>query len=142
MEAEQKSTDSMLSLADDLEELTERKRALESEVKDINKKIETVQELLVQEMVDHEMQNFTRQGKMFYLQTATYVSGISGEQENLMRTLKDQGFDDIVKETVHPQTLKGFVKEQMDEEGGELPDWLQGLVNVFKKEQVRMRKSS
>lgn len=132
----------MLDLADELEELTENKKELEGKVKELNKEIERVQEQLVQEMVDHEVQNFTRQGKMFYLQTATYVSGISGEQENLMQVLKDQGFDDIVKETVHPQTLKGFVKEQIDEEGGELPDWLQGLVNVYEKEQVRMRKSS
>ena len=131
----------MLDLAEELEGLTEAKKKLEAKVKDLNKEIEVVQEMLVQEMVDNEIQNFTKQGRMFYLQTATYVSGISGEQENLMQSLKDQGFGDIVKETVHPGTLKGFVKEQINEEGGVLPEWLEGLVNVYEKEQVRMRKA-
>jgi hypothetical protein len=46
-----------------------------------------------------------------------------------------------VYETVNANSLSSFVKEQMEENGGEVPAWLSGKVNVFEKTTVSVRKS-
>lgn len=43
-------------------------------------------------------------------------------------------------ETVNANSLSAFVKEQTAENGDALPDWLSGLVNVFEKTTVGVRK--
>ena len=45
-------------------------------------------------------------------------------------------------ETVNANSLSAFVKEQISENGDELPDWLNGLVNVFEKTTVGVRKAA
>ncbi len=131
----------IFELADNLSELNDRKKELEQELKDLKQNISETNESLAQEMVNEELQNFTRNGLMFYLQTQTYVSDVASEREVLFEKLRDQGFGDLIKETVHPSTLRGFVKEQIEQEGGDLPGWLDGLISIYEQEQVRMRKS-
>ena len=45
-------------------------------------------------------------------------------------------------ETVNANSLSAFVKEQISENGDTLPDWLNGLVNVFEKTTVGVRKAA
>lgn len=45
-------------------------------------------------------------------------------------------------ETVNANSLSAFVKEQVAENGDMLPDWLDGLVNVFEKTTVGVRKAA
>ena len=46
----------------------------------------------------------------------------------------------MITETVNANSLSSFVKEQIAENGDELPGWLRGLVNVFEKTTVGVRK--
>ena len=61
-------------------------------------------------------------------------------KDELMQTLKDQGYGSIVVETVNANTLASFVKEQMAEHGEELPDWLSEVVSTYEKVSVGVRK--
>ena len=61
--------------------------------------------------------------------------------EELYTALKNAGYGDLVVETVNPSSLSAFVKEQISENGETLPEWLDGLVNVFEKTSISMRKS-
>jgi len=45
-----------------------------------------------------------------------------------------------VKETVHPSTLKAFVRELKEEHDDELPEWLEGLVRIYEEDEVRVKK--
>ena len=45
-------------------------------------------------------------------------------------------------ETVNANSLSAFVKEQIEENGDVLPEWLDGLVNVFEKTSVSLRKAA
>jgi len=47
-----------------------------------------------------------------------------------------------VYETVNANSLSAFVKEQITENGDTLPRWLDGLVNVFEKTTVNVRKAA
>ncbi|MBM7686080.1 hypothetical protein [Defluviitalea raffinosedens] len=136
------SNNAMFELADHLKELREAKKAVEEELKSINAEIDDVEYRLSELMISSETQNFTRAGTMFCLSTTTRASAAAGMKEELFDTLRSKGFGELIYETVNANSLSAFVKEQIAENGDELPDWLKGLVNVFEKTTVTVRKAA
>ena len=131
----------MFELADRLRALREEKTEAEQRVKDINADMEETEYRLSELMAETETQNFTRAGMMFCLTTKTRASAMAGSKDELYLALKKAGYGDLVYETVNANSLSAFVKEQMNENGDVLPGWLNGLVNVFEKTGVSLRKS-
>ena len=134
--------DRMFALAERLRELREKKDAVEQELKDINQALDDTNYELSELMAETETQNFTRGGMMFYLTTKTRASAVAGTKEELFDALRAQGYGSLVTETVNANSLSSFVKEQMEANGEALPDWLAGLVNVFDKTQVALKKAT
>jgi len=132
--------DGILALADRLKALKDTKNNLNKSLKEVNTAIEEVENALSEAMVAEEMQNFTRNGQMFYLQVKTYASVVAERKPELFNWLKENGFGDLVYETVNANSLAAFVREQL-EEADELPEGLSELVNVFEKTTVGMRKA-
>ena len=48
----------------------------------------------------------------------------------------------MITETINANNLSAFVKEQIAENGDALPEWLDGLVSVFEKTSVGVRKAA
>ncbi len=136
------SDNAMFELADRLKELRDAKKAAEEELKSINAEIDDVEYRLSELMISSETQNFTRAGTMFCLSTTTRASAAAGMKEELFDALRSKGFGELIYETVNTNSLSAFVKEQIAENGDELPDWLKGLVNVFEKTTVTVRKAA
>ena len=132
----------MFALADRLKELRDRKDALEAETKEVNALIDEADYRLSVLMAGTETQNFTRAGTMFFLKTTTRASAIAGGKEKLFEALKANGYGSLVTETVNANSLSSFVKEQIGENDETLPGWLSGLVNVFDKTTVGVRKAT
>lgn len=132
----------MFQLADRLRELKEAKKHVEQQVKDINSKIDETDYALSELMAESETQSFTRSGTMFFLTTTTRASALSEKKTELYEVLKEKGFGDLVYETVNANSLSAFVKEQTVENEDLLPDWLDGLVKVFEKTSVGVRKTA
>lgn len=126
-------------IADDLVRYRDRKKEIEEALKEINALITETEEQLVSAMVEEEMQNFTRNGKQFILTNRTYANAKAGMMPAVCEWMKDNGLADMVKESVHPQTLQAWVKEQI-EEAGALPEDLSELVNVYEKSGISIRK--
>ena len=129
-------------LADELRELKETKKRLEDELKAVGFDIERVDADLAKRMIDAETQNFTRNGTMFCLTSTTRASATAGRKEELFDALREAGYGDLVCETVNANSLSAFVKEQTTENGDTLPEWLTGLVTVFEKTTVGVRKAA
>ncbi len=132
----------MYELAEQLKQLREEKKDAEQRVKDINADIDKTEYTLAQLMAETETQNFTRAGTMFSLTTKTRASAVSGHKDELYSALKENGFGDLVYETVNANSLSAFVKEQTSENQDTVPDWLNGLVNVYEQTTVSVRKST
>ena len=132
----------MFELADELKAMRDLKADLEQQVKDTTAKIEQTDYRLSELMAETETQNFTRAGTMFCLTTKTRASATAGVKDELFAALREQGFGDLVYETVNANSLSSFVKEQIEGNGDALPEWLEGLVNVFDKTTVSVRKST
>lgn len=133
---------SMYELAEKLKVLREEKKDAEQRVKDINAEIDKTEYALVQLMAETETQNFTRAGTMFSLTTKTRASAVAGHKDELYSALKENGFGDLVYETVNVNSLSAFVKEQIAENQDTVPEWLNGLVNVYEQTSVSVRKST
>jgi butyrate kinase len=132
----------MFELAEQLKELKDFKKSTEQELKEINDRIDETEYRLSELMAETETQNFTRGGVMFYLTGTTRASAAAGMKEELFDALRSKGFGELIYETVNANSLSAFVKEQIAENGDELPDWLKGLVNVFEKTTVTVRKAA
>ena len=131
----------LFELADRLRSLRDEKDDAERVVKDIAADIEATEQQLAEAMVNSETQNFTRAGRMFCLTTKTRASAVAGHKDDLFAALRQHGYGDLVYETVNVNTLSSFVKEQLVENDDELPDWLNGRVNVYEKTGVTVRKT-
>ena len=135
-------TEKMFELADRLRALRGKKAEAEQHLKEIKAEMDEVDYRLSELMAESETQNFTRAGTMFCLTTKTHASAVAGRKEELFSALRAGGFGDLVYETVNANSLSAFVKEQVAENGDMLPDWLDGLVNVFEKTTVGVRKAA
>ena len=136
------TSEDLFALADQLRELKETKKFAEQELKEITEEIERVDAALAERMISTETQNFTRNGTMFCLTNTTRASAATDRKNELFAALRGAGFGDLVYETVNANSLSAFVKEQTTENEDALPEWLEGLVNVFEKTTVGVRKAA
>lgn len=135
-------TQNMYELAERLKQLREKKKAAEQQLKDVHAEIEKTEYQLSMLMAETETQNFTRAGTMFALTTKTRASAMAGRKDELYAALKENGYGDLVYETVNANSLSAFVKEQISENQDHVPDWLNGLVHVYEQTAVSVRKST
>ena len=61
---------------------------------------------------------------------------------NNIFTKEENGFGELVYETVNTNSLSAFVKEQISENQDSVPEWLSGLVNIYEQTSVSVRKST
>jgi len=131
----------MLNLADELKDLRLKKAELEANLKEINALVTETEEKLSEVMLNNETQSFNKNGTLFYLSNKVYASAKADKKPELYKQLKNNGFGSLVTETVNANSLAAFVKEQMEENNDELPNWLEDNINVFEKSTVRVRKT-
>ncbi len=134
--------DVMFELADKLKDLRDQKKQKEIELKNINDMIFEIDDELSRLMVLKETQNFTRGGTTFCLTTNTKASAVAGLKDELYSKLREKGYEDLIHETINANSLSSFVKEQISENDDILPSWLEGLINVYEKNTVGVRKAS
>ena len=131
----------IFEMADKLKAAKDRKKELDAQIKDVNAEIDSLDLALSDAMAEAELERFSRNGSTFYLNTRLFASPAAGRKDDLMQTLKDQGYGSIVVETVNANTLASFCKEQLAAHEDELPAWLDHVVSTFEKVTVGVRKA-
>lgn len=135
------NSEKMFELADRLKALRDEKKDAEQRVKELNAALDETDAALAQLMTDTETQNFTRSGTIFCLTNTTRASATADRKDELFEALRAEGYGGLVYETVNANSLSAFVREQKSENDDVLPDWLEGLVSVFEKTTVGVRKA-
>ena len=125
-------------LAEFLKELRDRKQMLETEVKGINREIESVQAELIQDLIDNESTGFNYKGFNFSLVIREYPSAETERKDELYRVMKKQGFEDLF--TINSNTLSATVRDLKENNDGELPEWLEGLIKIAEKTTIQIRR--
>lgn len=130
----------LFEMADRLKSLKDEKKDLDARSKELGAEIEELDLALSDAMAESEVERFSRNGSTFYLNSRLYANPAPGQKDALFTALKENGYGDIVTETVNANTLASFVKEQMVENEGEVPAWLAENVHTFEKVSVGIRR--
>lgn len=130
----------LFEMADKLKAAKDRKKELDAMVKEVTAEIDQLDETLSDAMAEQEVERFSRNGNTFYLNSRLYASPIAGRKDDLMQTLKSNGYGSLVVESVNANTLASFVKEQKAMNEDEVPAWLNDVISVFEKVTVGVRK--
>lgn len=132
-------SDRIFELADKLLELREEKDRLKELTKQNNEEIDRVEQELAELMRVEEIDNFKRSGRTFYPIVKTWASPQRGRREAVYDWMKENGYGDLVTETVHAQRFNSMINE-MIEDDGTVPEDLERLINVTERVSIGVRK--
>lgn len=113
----------MVEFARRLAELKDKKAALETSLKDVNRELKSLTETEIPEyMDDNEIDKITVEGLgTVYVQQKLYASVLAGDRPALYEHLRETGNEDLIQDWVFPATLTAFCKEQL-ENGKPVPE--------------------
>ena len=129
----------MIALGAKLREQRNRKSELEEQLRLIKEAIEETEAELIEAMTTEECDGFKHDGTMFTLVTREYPGAIPEEKEALYAAMKQHGYEHLF--TINTMTLSATLKEMKTNNDGEFPEWLDGLVKVFEKPSIQVRKA-
>ena len=130
---------SMLSAADKLKVLRDQKSELQSQLKEVQEEIDATEAELIQLMTDEECTGFDRNGVRFSLVIKEYPGAVPEEKEELYRRMRSHGFEHLF--TINTQTLSATVKEIKANNDDALPDWLEGVIQIYEQPSIRVSRA-
>lgn len=129
------------------EVLLDKKEQLAQDTKDNNAAIDKLKAEIAETMIDEDIPSQGYGDYVYSLQDKIKYSK-RGEAElqekglDFFEVLREQGFGDIIKETVNANTLQSTMKAVADENDGELPPELDEIVSSYEMTDISRRKST
>ena len=129
------------------EVLLDKKDQLAQDTKDNNAAIDKLKAESAETMIDEDIPSQGYGDYVYSLQDKIKYSK-RGEAElqekglDFFEVLREQGFGDIIKETVNANTLQSTMKAVADENDGELPPELDEIVSSYEMTDISRRKST
>ena len=127
-------------LSHDLRLAKDRKQTLEDDLKDCNAEITDIEGKLADLMIDECIDKFSNEYGSFSLNIKSYYSPIAGKKDTVYELLEDIE-PGLVRRNVNPQTFNAFMRQSVEDNGGELPDWAEGYINVYDKTTINVRRN-
>lgn len=129
------------------EVLLDKKDQLAQDTKDNNAAIDKLKAEIAEMMIDEDIPSQGYGDYVYSLQDKVKYSkrGEAYLQErglDFFEVLREQGFGDIIKETVNANTLQSTMKAVADENDGELPPELDEIVSSYEMTDISRRKST
>ena len=128
----------IFELSDEFKALKDTKKMQEEELKKTNAEIAEVEIALIDLMVNEELSAFKRNGQGFSLVIQNYPQAEPEKKDVLYKALKARGYEDLF--TINSKTLTRELKDMIENNNDEIPNWLVGLVKPFEKTSIRMYK--
>jgi len=125
-------------LAEFLKELRDKKAALEAEVKGINAEIESVAAELIADLIENESTGFNHKRFNYSLVIKEYPAAEPERKDELYAVMREKGFEDLF--TINTNTLSATVRDLKENNDGQMPEWLDGLIKVAEKTTIQIRK--
>lgn len=129
----------MLTLADKLKAMRDRKAELEDALKATNGDISVIEDALIEAMTQEECTGFKRGDRSFSLVIREFPAAIPETKDQLYTEMKSHGFEHLF--TINSLTLQATLKELKANNDDSLPEWLDGLVRIAEKPSIRVTKT-
>lgn len=120
--------------------LEDRKIELESLVKEVKAQLRQAEAELFERMEAEGLETARAAGYTFTRKDTPHYSCRADNQDDLYSALRREGYGSLIRETVHAGTLNAFVREQVDSNGGAMPEYMDGLVDVYWSRDISRRK--
>ena len=127
----------IFELSDKVLEARAGKKHIEMALKQAAELCEQLEAELIASMLDTETQSFKRNDVQFCLCSKAYISADAERKDELWAAMKREGYDALF--TINPMTLQGEIKRMTEENNGELPNWLNGLIKQYEKPYIQIR---
>lgn len=127
-------------LAKKVNDLENRRMELEELVKDVKAQLRQAEADLFDRMEAEGLENARAEGYNFTRKDTPHYSCRADNQDDLYRALRKEGYGSLIRETVHAGTLSAFVREQVDSNGGAVPEFMDGLIDVYWSRDISRRK--
>lgn len=131
----------IMELADQYINQDQHVKELDDELKVAKAAREETMQQLAEAMADEELQSLNKSGKTLYLAETVSVTVPAENKDALITALTKQGYGDLIRPNVSAQTLTALVKELSGEGDVYVPEWLEGIVNLYRASKVNIRKS-
>lgn len=131
---------SIETLSHDLRLAKDRKQCLEDELKECNAEITDIEGKLSDLMIDECIDKFSNEYGSFSLNIKSYYSPKADRKDTVYELLEDIE-PGLVRRNVNPQTFNAFMRQSVEDNGGMLPDWADGIVNVYDKTTINVRRN-
>ena len=125
-------------LAEFLKELRDQKTELEARVKGLNAEIESITAELIADLIENESTGFNHKGFNYSLVVKEYPAAEPERKDELYAAMKERGFEELF--TINTNTLSATVRDLKENNDGQMPEWLEGLIKVAEKTTIQIRK--
>lgn len=127
--------------------LTERKRALEEQLKDAKARLDEMEPRIVEQFQSDSVQSMSVDGYTVYLNRKLLAGAKDGDKPAMIAALKavgDESWSFLVEDNVNYQRLNARVRECPQDESGMpiLPEALRAVVNVYEDFTIGARKGA
>jgi hypothetical protein len=122
-------------LAEFLKELRDQKAELEAQVKGLNTEIESISAELIADLIENESTGFNHKGFNYSLVIKEYPAAEPERKDELYAVMKQRGFEDLF--TINTNTLSATVRDLKENNDGQMPEWLDGLIKIGEKQQFK-----
>ncbi len=120
-----------------LVELIKKKRALQSELDELENSIADAEKGLLRMLAAEKLDTVSAAGHVL---KPVLKFTASAKDEKTIRVMRRRGFGEYVKPTIHPSTAHAFIRKQTELCGGETPAWILQNFNITLKETISVRK--
>lgn len=131
----------IMELADTYINQDQHVKELDEELKVAKAAREETMQRLAEEMADNELQSLNKNGRTLYLAETISVTVPAENKDALITALTKQGYGELIRPNVSSQTLTALVKELAGDADVYVPEWLEGIVNLYRAPKVNIRKS-
>lgn len=129
----------MIDLAKQLIEAEARVKEIDETLKEAKAERDRLNVAMADAMLDAEVQSLNVAGKVLYLNRRIAASYKKEIQDQFFAVLEGHGLGAIIKPNINSRTLTATVREQIEQNDGELPEWLDGMVDIFEETKVGIR---
>ena len=128
----------LIELSDMYLQVRDTKQKIEQQLKDINQELELIELDMIEKMTNNEIDSFKRNGVLFSIVSREFESANPETKEELYRQFKARGYENLF--TINANTLGGVIREMKRDNEGMLPEWLNGLINTYEKQSIRIKR--
>jgi hypothetical protein len=119
-------------------ELDKKKKQLKSELKEVEKNLQSLESILTDNLLNNDISKFTIGDRTVYITKQIWAS--VSDQYKAVKLLKQAGYGDYVQEKYNANQLSRLLRD-LDEQEVDIPSEFKGVIEPLVKTSLRVVKA-